>query len=142
MNIVKRIFWRMQYEKSKRVCLDKIPALASSEGVSTFVRFDQYLTEKTRTRLEPLYRLRLLEIDRMLRRYGVQSVREMGSGRTTYFFNLFRDLNVVSYEQDERWREILLAFYTENGLPPPRIIGAPVEPYMNGGRFASLEDAG
>jgi hypothetical protein len=65
----------------------------------------------------------------------------MGSGRTTFFFNLYSGLDVVSYEQDDRWREILLAFYaTELAQPPPRIVGSDVESYKDGGRFVSLED--
>lgn len=140
MIILNRIFWRMQYEKSKRISFDEITAFSGPEELANFLRFNNYLTEKTNTRLELLHRLRLLEIDRVVRRYGVQSVREMGSGRTTYFFNLYPKLDVVSYEQDERWREILLAFYTESALSPPRIVGSEVESYKNGGRFVSLED--
>lgn len=138
--MLKRLFWRMQYEKSKRVSFDRIPAFAGPEGAAGFHRFDNYLTERTNTRLELLYRLRLQEIDQMLRRYGVKSVREMGSGRTTYFFNLYPGLDVVSYEQDEHWRDVLLAYYKESGLPPPRIVRSDVERYKKGGRFVSLQD--
>jgi hypothetical protein len=138
MAIVKRVFWRMQHERSQRITHDEIPAFADPAVASAFLRFNQYLTEKTSTRLEPLYRLRLLEIDRVIRRYRVKYIREMGSGRTTFFFNLFRDLDVISYEQDERWREVLLAFYAESGLSLPRIVFSSVENYKDGGRFASL----
>jgi hypothetical protein len=140
MKVLKRMLWRMQYEKSKRIVIDRIPVLATAEGVAGFHRFDQYLTAKTNTRLEPLYRLRFQEIDEVVRRYSVQSVREMGSGRTTYLFNLYPGLDVISYEQDERWRDVLLAFYLEAGLPPPRIVRGDVERYKNGGRFVSLQD--
>lgn len=141
MNIINRIFWRMQYEKSKKIPLDEIRVFGDPANVEAFFRLDQYLTEKTKTRLESLYRLRLQEIDQVICRYGVKSVREMGSGRTTFFFNLFRELDVISYEQDDNWRELLLEFYEENGLPAPRIEGSHVERYRNGGRFVSLADA-
>lgn len=140
MKVLKKLFWRMQYEKSQRVALDRIPVFAGPEGAAGFHRFDKYLNEKTNTRLEPLYRLRLQEIDQMLRRYDVKSVREMGAGRTTYFFNLYPGLDVVSYEQDERWRDVLLEFHKKSGLPPPRIVRSEVEHYKNGGRFVSLQD--
>lgn len=140
-NVLKRLFWRMQYEKSKGIVLEHIPAFANPGGLTSFFQFDEYLTAKTGTRLEPLYRLRMQEIDQMLRRYGVKSVREMGSGRTTFFFHLFPELDFVSYEQDERWREILLAYYAESDLPPPRIVSSDVESYKNGARFVSLVDA-
>lgn len=140
MKALKRIFWRMQYEKSRRIAVDRIPVFAGPEGSAGFQQFDRYLTAKTNTRLEPLYRLRFQEIDQMVRQYDVRSVREMGAGRTTYFFNLYPELDVVSYEQDERWRDVLLAFYAESGLPSPRIVRSDVERYKNGGRFVSLED--
>lgn len=140
MNIINRIFWRMQYEKSKKIPLDKIHAFYDPKNLDVFFRLDQYLTEKTKTRLESLYRLRLREIDQVICRYGVKSVREMGAGRTTFFFNLFREVDVISYEQDDNWRKLLLEFYEENDLPAPRIEGGPVEKYRNGGRFVSLED--
>jgi hypothetical protein len=141
MAIVKRVFWRMQRARSQRIAHNEILAFADPAVLSTFLRFNQYLTEKTNTRLEPLYRLRLLEIDRVLRRYGLKCIREMGSGRTTFLFNLFRDVDVISYEQDERWREVMLAFYAESGLPLPRIDLNPVENYKDGGRFVSLDSA-
>lgn len=106
-----------------------------------FYRFDKYLADKTNTRLEPLYQLRLQEIDQMLNKYDVKSVREMGAGRTTFFFNLYPGLDVVSYEQDEYWRDVLLSFYKESGSsPPPKIVCGDVECYKNGGRFVSLHD--
>lgn len=140
MKVLNRIFWRVQYEKSERIALDEIAAFSGPERAAGLLRFDKYLTEKTNTRLEPLYRLRFLEIDRMLRIYDVKSVREMGSGRTTFFFNLYPGLDVVSYEQDVRWRDIVQSFYKESALVPPRIFGGDVESYKNGGRFVSLED--
>jgi hypothetical protein len=140
MNALKRMFWRMQYEKSKRIAFERIPVFAGPEGEAGLHQFDSYLTEKTNTRLEPLYRLRLQEIDQILHRYDVKSVREMGSGRTTYFFNLYSGLDVVSYEQDERWRDVLLSFYKASDLSPPRIVCSDVERYKNGGRFVSLQD--
>ncbi len=141
MNIINRILWRMQYEKSKKIPLNEIRAFCDPENLDAFFRLDRYLTEKTKTRLESLYRLRLWEIDQVIRRYGVKSVREMGSGRTTFFFNLFRGLEVVSYEQDEYWRKLILEFFSENGLPEPRIESGSVENYRNGGRFVTLKDA-
>ena len=140
MKVLKRMFWRMQYEKATRTAIERIPVLAEGGGTARFQQFDQYLTAKTNTRLEPLYRLRFQEIDHMVRRYRVKSVREMGAGRTTYFFNLYDGVDVVSYEQDERWRDVLLKFYDEAGLRPPRILCRDVERYKNGGRFVSLDD--
>ena len=140
MKALKRIFWRMQYEKSKRIAFDRIPVFAGPEGAAGFHRFDKYLTDRTNTRLELLYRLRLQEIDQILRRYDVESVREMDSGRTTYFFNLYPGLDVVSYEQDERWRDVVLAYYEKIGLRSPRIVRSDVEHCKDGGRFVSLQD--
>jgi hypothetical protein len=130
----------MQHEKSKRIELARIPVFAGPEGATGFYRFDSYLAEKTHTALEPLHKLRLQEIDSMLRRYKIERVCEMGSGRTTYFFNLYPGLHVVSYEQDERWKKTILAYYEEAGLPPPDIVCSPVEHYKHGGRFARFQN--
>ncbi len=138
--ILNKILWRLQQEKSNRVSLQMIPALADPSTAEAFFRFDSYLTEATKTRLEPLYRQRLLEIDRLIRHHRVRSICEMGSGRTTFFFNLFQDVDVVSYEQDERWRSLLLDFHAMNGLPVPKIVNSEVERYRNGGRFVSVEN--
>lgn len=139
MSFLKRILWRLQYEKSRRIEIDQLPVFAGSEGAGGFYRFNDYLTKKTNTQLEPLHRLRLQEIDTMLRKYRVKSVCEMGSGRTTYFFNMYPGLEVVSYEQDEKWRDVLLAYYHESGVPAPKIERTDVERYKNGGRFVSLQ---
>lgn len=140
VNVLKKMLWRLQYEKSKWIGIDRIPVFAGPEGAAGFYRFNDYLTEKTNTRLEPLYRLRLHEIDTMLRKHHVKSVCEMGAGRTTYFFNLYAGLDVVSCEQDEKWRNVLLAFYRESGQPPPIIERRDAEHYKKGGRFVSLQN--
>jgi hypothetical protein len=140
MQALNRLLWRLQYEKSRRVALDRIPVFGGREGVDAFHRFDRHLTERTDTRLEPLHRLRMREIDSILQEHDVKSVLEMGAGRTTYFFNLYADLDVVSYEQDARWREIILDYYDAAGMAQPRIVHSDVERHKNGGRFTSLED--
>lgn len=139
MNALNKVLWRMQYEKSRRIPLEKIQPFSDPAQLAAFLRFNQYLTDKTNTRLEPLYQLRLLEIDRLLRKYDVHSVYEMGSGRTTFFFNLFRNIDTVSYEQDEQWRELQLKYSDENGLPRPQIVESATESYRNGGRFVALQ---
>ncbi len=138
-SILNKILWRLQQGKSNRIDLQAIPALNDPAAAVDFVRFDRYLTEATKTRLEPLYLLRFLEIDRLIRRHAVRSICEMGSGRTTFFFNLFRGVDVVSYEQDERWRSLLLEFYAMHGLRLPRIVASGVEKYRDGGRFVAIE---
>lgn len=137
---IDKLFWRMQYEKSKRVALGQLSVFSDPDSAVSFFQFDKHLREKTNTQLEPLYQLRFQEIDRVLRRYDVKSVLEIGTGRTTFFFNLYPRLDVVSYEQDKRWRDILLAFYNESALSPPRIVSSKIENYKNGARFVSQKD--
>jgi hypothetical protein len=140
MSILNKTLWRLQQYKSNRIALHAIQALSEPKVVADFLRFDLFLTEATKTRLEPLFRLRLLELDRLIRRHAVRSICEMGSGRTTFFFNLFRDIDVVSYEQDERWRLLLLEFHATHGLRLPRIVASQVEHYRDGGRFVAIEN--
>jgi hypothetical protein len=85
MNLLKKLFWRMQHEKSKRGAIDRIRVFVEPVGVAEFYWFNDYLAKKTNTKLEPLFFLRLHEIDKILRKSDVKSVREMGSGRTTFF---------------------------------------------------------
>jgi len=138
MNAVNKVLWRLQYEKSRRIPHEKIQPFCDPAQMAAFFRLNQYLTDKTNTLLEPLYKLRLLEIDRLLRKYDVRFVCEMGSGRTTFFFNLFRNIYTVSYEQDAKWRELLLKYFEENGLARPQIVETATESYRNGGDFVAL----
>ena len=142
MSILNKILWRLQQEKSNGIALQSIPALSDPKVAADFLRFNLFLTEATNTRLEPLFSLRLLELDRLIHSHAVRSICEMGSGRTTFFFNLFRDIDVVSYEQDEqdeRWRSLLLEFHATRGLRLPRIVASQVEHYRYGGRFVAIE---
>lgn len=129
----------MQYEKSKRIGIDWLSDIAGAEAAAEFQRFNEYLSDETGTRLESLYQLRFHEIAAALDRYGIKTVYEMGSGRTTYLFNLYPGLEVVSYEQDEMWRETLLRYFRDARLPVPDIRISGVERYGKGGRFAELE---
>ncbi len=138
-NIINMIFWHLQQLKSNLIVLQVISVFNNPEMLATFNRLNRLLTKATGTTLEPLFKLRLLELDQLIRRHKIRSICEMGSGRTTFFFNLFGDIDVVSYEQDEYWRSLLLSFHATYNLRQPKIVSSQVEHYREGGRFVSID---
>jgi hypothetical protein len=140
ISLINRLLWGLQARKSRKISLEEIPAFKNGRAIESFFQFDNYLAERTGTVLEPLHRLRFMEINTVVRNYDVNDVIEMGSGRTTYFFNTLLKLNVVSYEQDEKWAELILEYFKKQALPPPKILLSEVESYNGGARFSEVLD--
>lgn len=139
MNFLNRALWWLQHKKSRHILLKSIPVFFDSTVEDVFSRFDRFLTDRTSTVLEPLYKLRFQEIGKLVLDLNIQTICEFGSGRTTFLFNLFENVKTVSYEQDSLWRDTVIEFFVENGLPIPQIELADVELYLDGGRFSNIQ---
>ena len=63
------------------------PFIGNKKYKSLFKKFNNQLQERTNTKLDRYYKLRFHEINSIIRKYKIQNVLELGTGRTTFIFN-------------------------------------------------------
>jgi len=68
-----------------------------------FKKFNSLLESSSGTTLEVHYKLRFHEICKIIKKYRIKKVLEMGTGRTTFVFNIIPNIKCLSIEQDEKW---------------------------------------
>ena len=64
------------------------PFIGNKKYKSLFKKFNNQLQERTNTKLDLYYKLRFHEINSIIRKYKIQNVLELGTGRTTFIFNI------------------------------------------------------
>ena len=110
----------------------------SNNGIpKNFKKFDLELQNLTGTHLEAYFALRAKEIHHIIKKYEVKSILEMGTGRSSFIFNSYKEINVLSIEQDIDWlqkiKKAFKKFDIENN-----IILSDVELYKNGAKYTNI----
>ena len=102
-----------------------------------YYKFNQDLEKKTNTLQEKFFYLRFFEIYRIIKKYKIKSVLEIGTGRTTFIFNNFKNLKVISMEQDKNWEKKIRNSLNKYKIIP-KIIFEKVIEYKKGAKFKSI----
>lgn len=130
-NLINKIFFNIFYFKTK---YRKNYFLKNNIYKKYFNDFNKLLQKNTYTKLEPHYKQRFYEINKIINKYNIKKIVEIGSGRTTFIFNLYSNLDITSYEQDKRWIEILTSYFKKIKLKY-NIIHSNVIKYKNGAKL-------
>jgi len=102
-----------------------------------FEGFNGDLQRLTNSFHELHHKLRYYEIEKYINSYDLKRVLEIGTGRTTFFFNAIQGIQVISMEQDIKWNDIITPLFIESGLSPD-IRVCDVHSYKDGGKFLDL----
>lgn len=127
--LVKLYFWK--------AAITRNPMRANHDIFDKFVEFNSKLSHQTGTKLEPQFDLRCREIFDIVEKFGVKHVVELGTGRTTFVFNVIPNVKCVSVEQDPLWLTTIKAIFAEIKIDA-EIVGASVYEYKQGARFDDL----
>tara|TARA_Y100000991_G_scaffold194254_1_gene162772 strand:- start:1251 stop:1973 length:723 start_codon:yes stop_codon:yes gene_type:complete len=141
-SFLSKLLYKNYYYKNKRIKLSDIKTLNYNNNLRRFESANQILLSQTNTKLESYYKLRLLEIEKIVERYAIKKIIEFGSGRTTIFFNFLKEKNKISvktYEQDTKWKKILVAVGKEINITRMNICVRPVTEYKEGGKFTNID---
>lgn len=98
-----------------------------------FYRFNDYLKKNTGYQIQEFYKYRYFEIMKLIEKYDIKSVVEIGTGRTTLIFNNILNIKTKSFEQDRKWIDLLEKF-DKKWL----ILFKEVEIFKNGGRLKGI----
>ena len=141
MELITRTLYKLQDIKSKVCDLKKLEVFKDQKNIDLLYKFNQYLEDRTSIKMERLFKLRCSEIDNIIKKYDVKSIIEIGTGRTTFFFNLYNGVETTSYEQDAEWKLLIENFYNDEGLRVPDIQLENVIKYKNGGKFEKINES-
>jgi hypothetical protein len=132
--MLKKILNRLYFTKSQLI---SNPFLQNETYSTYFVGFNDSLKKLTDTKLEPLYKLRFYEIYNIVKKHNIKSIVEMGSGRTTFVFNIIQNVKCVSIEQDKNWFNTIDGLLKTSGINAEISVSS-VSEYENGARFDEL----
>lgn len=113
------------------------PFIGNKKYKSLFKKFNNQLQERTNTKLDRYYKLRFHEINSIIRKYKIQNVLELGTGRTTFIFNIIPGVQCVSVEQDQKWLKTIDNLLNQFGINA-NINSSSVSEYKNGAKFDEL----
>ena len=134
-NFLEKILLKIFYFKSR---ISRNPMESNKICKKNFLKFNYKLTQITNISLERHHRLRYLEIHNLINFYKLKNVVEIGTGRTTFFFNSISNIKTLSFEQDQKWLDIINPLLLKSGIYA-NITLLDVERYKEGGRFANLK---
>ncbi len=129
-----RILTRLFTIKSKIIFN---PFIKNKKYKSFFKKFNHHLQDETNTKLEPYYKLRFNEINSIIRKYKVKNVLEIGTGRTTFLFNIIPGVKCISVEQDENWLKTIDRILNQSEIIANLHLSS-VSEYKNGAKFDEL----
>tara|TARA_Y100000991_G_C21895662_1_gene315751 strand:- start:189 stop:896 length:708 start_codon:yes stop_codon:yes gene_type:complete len=132
--MLNRILKRLFIIKSKIIFN---PFISNKKYQSFFKKFNYQLEEKTNTKLERYYKLRFHEINSVICKYKIKNVLELGTGRTTFIFNIIPSVKCVSVEQDQKWLKTIDNLLNQFGITA-NINLSSVSEYKNGAKFDEL----
>ena len=75
---------------------------------ANFKNFNDDLEKLTGTKLELYFKLRCNEIFKIIQKFNIKTVIELGTGRSTYLFNCFNNIEVFSVEQNIEWMKKII----------------------------------
>lgn len=134
MSFTKKVIqklYNLKYQYSKN------PFIGNKVYDSNFKLFDENLIKETKTKLDPQYKLRYSEILYYITKYKVENVVEIGTGRTSFIFNIISGIKCISIEQDKDWlrkiTSILKSFEIKHSIKFSNVVN-----YKNGIRFSNL----
>ena len=99
-----------------------------------FYNFNNFLEKNTGYKIQKFYKYRYFEIMKLIEKYHIKSVIEIGTGRTTLIFNNILKIKSKSFEQDKKWIDLLEKFDKKWS-----IIFKEVEVFKNGGRLKGIK---
>ena len=134
LNIIKKVFVKLFYYKSQ---MTRNPFEQNLTFSKHFSFFNAELQSLTNTKLETKFKLRCREIYDIVDKYDVKTIVEIGTGRTTFLFNIISGVNCISVEQDKRWFEIIDRILRKHSLHAEIILSS-VSAYKNGASFDEL----
>ena len=132
--MIKRVLNRLLLTKSR---LTSNPFDKNSKYSQYFSSFNSELKALTNKNLEPHFKLRFREISEIVEKYDVKTIVEIGTGRTTFIFNIISGVRCVSVEQDKKWFETLDGLLKKSGVNAEICVSS-VSEYKNGARFNEL----
>lgn len=115
----------------------KNPFLKNKIYSDYFDIFNNSLKNETNTNLEKYYKLRYYEIEKIIRKYDINTVVEMGTGRSTFIFNIIPEMNCVSIEQNMQFLETITRLLNKCSINPI-IHFSNVSEYKHGARFDNI----
>lgn len=134
MGFIKKILLKLYYFKYQ-YC--KNPFIGNKVYDLNFKLFNENLIKETKTKLDPQYKLRYYEILYYITKYKVRNVVELGTGRTSFIFNIISSIKCTSIEQDKGWLRkiisILKNFEIKHSIKFSNVVH-----YKNGIRFSHL----
>jgi len=132
--IINKLLTKMFYYKSR---VTRNPFEQNLIFSKHFSFFNAELKSLTNTKLEPHFKLRCTEIYDIVEKYDVKTIVEIGTGRTTFLFNIISGVNCISVEQDKGWFEIIDRVLRKHSLNAEIFLSS-VSAYKNGARFDEL----
>lgn len=136
MTFIYKILCKLFYLRS---FIANNPLKAHPTELAKFHAFNDGLRKKTNTQLEHNFHYRFADIQRVVNKYDIRNIVEIGTGRTTFFFNALPGIRCISIEQDESWMKIVDELLTAAGMNAEIYLSS-VSAYRNGAKFDNLPE--